>query len=310
MKEFKPAHLFIIGGVVIALYAGMQINNLMSKMDDRDKNKNAMQQVSTPVQTVKQQENKQVSLPSAKNISYTDSNLVFNDVSDYDDLTKEEIYELRKKYVAASLFATPDYQPSDEVFGQIASKKPWYGLDYSGCVRAVTGQKEVAQGPSEESRFINNPNMLIGVISGSKRVEKDNPVCFDTSYWILPVKLSYFRDENTIEAVYNFRYTGQMYLTGINARDLGYKYVYADEAENVKFRSQNNVSNTIHEFRDFIHLGASCGYKDGCNNGSPYQSELDYKYTDYPSTMEFKLWKNRPASINDKADINYRIVFK
>ena len=41
-----------------------------------------------------------------------------------------------------------------------------------------------------------------------------------------------------------------------------------------------------------------------------YQSELDYKYTDYPATMEFKLWKNRPDNFNRKADINYRIVFR
>ena len=101
-----------------------------------------------------------------------------------------------------------------------------------------------------------------------------------------------------------------MYLVGLNARDLGYKYVYATKAQNVIFDSQRNISNTVHEFRDFIHLGGSCGYKDGCNNGSPYQSELDYKYSDYPSTMEFKLWKQRPEDINAKSDINYRIIFR
>ena len=310
MKEFKPAHLFIIGGVIIAIYAGVQMNNLLSEMDDSGRNKNTVQQTPVPVKASAKQETEPVPLTPSRTVSYTEGNLTFNDVSDYDDLTKEEIYELRKKYVAASLFASPDYQPSDEVFGQIESKKPWYGLDYSGCIRTVSGQKEVIQGPSEESRFINNPNMLIGVMSGSKQVEKDDPVCFDKSYWILPVKLSYYTDENTIEAVYDFRYTGPMYLVGLNARDLGYKYVYATKAQNVIFDSQRNISNTVHEFRDFIHLGGSCGYKDGCNNGSPYQSELDYKYSDYPSTMEFKLWKQRPEDINAKSDINYRIIFR
>ena len=34
MKEFKPAHLFIIGGAIIAIYAGVQMNNLLSEMNN------------------------------------------------------------------------------------------------------------------------------------------------------------------------------------------------------------------------------------------------------------------------------------
>ena len=304
MKEFKPAILFIIAGAAITISAGIQMFKLMDS-------------IKQPVKTVSQQtrvteriEPKVTKEQGVNDFPEVEGNLAFNNVIDYDNLTKDDIYNLRKKYVSSSLFASSDYEPSDKVFGQIASKKPWYGLDYSGCITVVRGQKEVTQGPSEESRFINNPNMLVGVMSGSKMVEKSDPVCFDKSYWILPVKLSYFKDENTIEAVYDFRYSGSMYMVGLNARDLGYKYVYAVKVENVRFKSQTNISNTIYEFKDFIHLGSSCGYNDGCNNGSPYQSELDYKYLSYPSTIELKLWKNKPAAVRDRADINYRIIFK
>ena len=40
-------------------------------------------------------------------------------------LSKADVFKLRKEAVAASPFAREDYEPSEEVFGQIVSGKPW-----------------------------------------------------------------------------------------------------------------------------------------------------------------------------------------
>ena len=248
-----------------------------------------------------------------ENKSFLDQNLinlVVNPVSDYKSMTKQEIYELRKKYVAESLFKKNDYEPSDYVFGKIADKAPWYGLDYSGCIAKVLGTKKVVQGPSEESRFINNPNMLVGVVSGSQNIEPDSAGCFDQKYWVLPSSFTYNSYTNTITAKYEWKYIGPMTLIGLNAKDLGYEYAYASVIKNVNFKSVPNISTDVYQFRDFIHLGGTCRYKNGCNNASPYQSELAYNFSDFPASFKIKLWKNKPNDKNSQADINYLIIFE
>lgn len=237
-------------------------------------------------------------------------NLGINPVSDYDDLSKEDIFSLRRKYTAQSLFAYDGYEPSDEVFGQIVSYKPWYGLTYNGCIGSAIGTDKVMAGPSEESRFMNNPNMLVGVANGSKRAPLEHPVCFDKDFWAMPVSMSYDADTKTITAVYDFRYKGYYSLNGINARDLGYRYVFAQKSENFVFRNEPNITDDVFEFVDFIHLGGSCQYKDGCNNGSPRQDYLNFTFSDFPAELNLKLFRNRPDSKNQPADINYRIIFR
>ncbi len=236
--------------------------------------------------------------------------LTLNDVSDYKNLSKEEFYALRKKYIASSLFGAKNYVPSEEVFGGIAWKNPWYGLEYSGCMASAIGSQKAIEGPSEESRFLNNPNILVGIISGSYQVATDNPICFDKSYWFIPSSLSYSKKTNTITSVYSFRYSWTMSLIGLNARDLGYKYIYADKTANVQFEYSPNISNEIYELRDYIHLGSSCRYKNGCNNGSPHQSHLDVKFVNFPAIINIKLWKDMPATPQSPADINYQIIFE
>ena len=72
--------------------------------------------------------------------------------------TKKDIYEIRKKAVANSIFATPDYQPSEAVFGQIVDYKPWVSMKM--CQYDSTGKSDI-EGPSEEGRFIENPALLV-----------------------------------------------------------------------------------------------------------------------------------------------------
>lgn len=74
--------------------------------------------------------------------------------------TKEEVYQIRKNYVNNSIFQNSNYEPSEEVYGQIEDNKPWVSM--KECQYESTGVSDV-EGPSEESRFIINPPLLVGV---------------------------------------------------------------------------------------------------------------------------------------------------
>lgn len=101
-----------------------------------------------------------------------------------------------------------------------------------------------------------------------------------------------------------------MNLTGLNARDLGYKYGYISDLKNIVMSESVNMSNTVYEFRDFIHVGYSCKVEGGCNNISPHQTELDYEFNSLPAEMTIKLWKTKPISPKVHADFYYRLVFE
>ena len=116
MKEFKPAVLFIIAGAAITISAGIQMFKLMDS-------------IKQPVKTVSQQtrvteriEPKVTKEQGVNDFPEVEGNLAFNNVIDYDNLTKDDIYNLRKKYVSSSLFASSDYEPSDKVFVRLPPK--------------------------------------------------------------------------------------------------------------------------------------------------------------------------------------------
>ena len=89
--------------------------------------------------------------------------LRINSMSDYDYLSKKEIYDIRKRYVSESIFATPDYEPSEAVFGQIVDGKPWWG-NVKCSIQNYTGDyHERIEGDSIVSKQINNPNALVGI---------------------------------------------------------------------------------------------------------------------------------------------------
>ena len=234
-----------------------------------------------------------------------------NPMSELNYKTKEEIYNLRKSFVEKTIFKNRRYNPSEDVFGQIADNKPWLGIDALTCY----GKGPNAyKGLSEESRYINNPTMLIGLDRVSFD-EKPKSQCSVVDY-LMPVKINYSKDENTIKVVFEVsKYQGDLgtefLLKGLNAKDLGYPYAYADKIENLVFIQPDiNISTNIHRFQDFIHLGQACGVKGGCNNGSPFQKELNFTVMKYPASIHFRLWKKHPKNVDIKADIDYLIVLK
>lgn len=232
--------------------------------------------------------------------------------------SKEDVFKLRKEAVAASPFAREDYEPSEEVFGQIVSGKPWI------AATACSDSKNhfSTQGLSEESRFINNPAALVAIempviFFGKKSwCTRDDVntiaqnITYDSlnreimiRYLDLPIK-------DSSRAFYAFN--------GLNARDLGYPYMYVDmprSSYKLDFVDKNNNASTqVARLQNYIHVGPSCGIRGGCNNGSPRQTMLEFYADPVSSTQDreiyIKLWKEKPASVEDDADIVEHIIIQ
>ncbi|MBQ8887224.1 MAG: hypothetical protein IJY61_05930 [Candidatus Gastranaerophilales bacterium] len=236
--------------------------------------------------------------------------------------SKEEIYKIRENAVQNSIFKNPNYHPSNAVFGQIESGKPWNSMRQ--CRYDATGVSDI-KGPSEEGRYINNPELLVSFEYAYYGYSCEERKTYELRY-SRPESITYDKKKNEIEVVFG----GFPYCThqnayygfkGLNARDLGYKYIYVDKEKStfdLDFVEEFNVSNSVVELQDFIHVGGSCGHKEGCNNASPNQPPLNFYYpcTDgngklIPNkTISVKLWKNRPNSPQDEPDITEKIVIK
>lgn len=235
-----------------------------------------------------------------------------NPTSEYNYLKKTEIFKLRRMYVQNSIFNLEKYIPTDEVFGHIEDNKPWYGLKYYNCAANAAGTEDVTLGDSEESRFINNPVNLVGINCGGYSIAdyKNDPVCTDKIFLNIPHITRYIPETNTIEASYTIKNGHSCTLTGLNARDLGFDYVYAKNYKNLRFKNEENISNKIYKFRDYLHTGGSCGLAGGCTNGSPRQTALEFIYEEKApkAVIDMQLWHKKPEFPFIKEDINYKII--
>ncbi len=249
-----------------------------------------------------------------------------NPLSEYDYLTKQQIYDIRKNHVKNSLFASKNYEPDNSVFGSIVDNKPWWGTKRCAELNYTGDYHERIEGPSKVSAQMNNPDALVGLslpfLPWDQGYNKD--FCTGEYGKFLPVSLQYSKKDNLIIAGYEltrkflkFRdnVNGKMtrypiQLSGLNARDFGYNYVYIYDKNNIKMLSEhNNITEDVNRFTDYIHLGGSCHYKDGCNNISPMQYDKIITVTNLPAEINLKLWKKKPANPYMKADMYYRIIF-
>lgn len=240
----------------------------------------------------------------------------------YNDKTKEEILEVRKEFVKISIFKDIDYTPSEYALGQIESNKPWISTN----VCNVDGHANI-DGESEESRFLNNPSVLVAFDFPYRfDISADKPECTDYKNNLMPVKIEYEESEKTLtvkfedlsfETPKNKNYLYQ--LKAINAVDFGYKYAYIDKtksdfSEYLYFTEENNITNQITELKDYIHLGNSCGVEGGCNNGSPNQPMLQFKLFPYENrpnkdtVIYIKFWKAMPQNSNASPDFVEKII--
>lgn len=250
--------------------------------------------------------------------------LVINPLSSYSGKTKEEILNIRKNYIQTSIFKSDNYEPNEEVFGQMEDRKPWWGIDYITCSNKNQSPNINGNGLSEESRFLNNPNVPVGVQMSKCFVNSKemSEFCADKSLLFIPQKISYNKKQKLI--IINYKGSKHLaarmnkkflefYLVGLNARDLGYNWVLANQPQNIRFLPQNLDTPTLTEkpykFKDFIHVGNACKVEGGCNNSSPHQPELMFSIKNLPAEMTLSLWKQKPVYKKQPADLYVKIIF-
>lgn len=253
--------------------------------------------------------------------------LVINPLSNYSYKSVEEITQIRKKYVETSIFKKGDYEPNISVFGQMQDKKAWWGIEHIICYDGNQNPNIRKEGLSEESRFINNPNMLLGVLVSQifEKTPSLQGLCADKSLQMIPTSLTYDKKYRLITATYKaspnfmkqFGKKGfiKFLLTGLNARDFGYNYAYAIDVANIAFNPVYYIKGStldygIVKFEDHIALGKACEVEGGCNNTTPYQPALEFRILRLPAELTVSLWKHKPVYKNQPANMYYKIVFE
>ncbi|MBP5535113.1 MAG: hypothetical protein J6Y03_06405 [Alphaproteobacteria bacterium] len=227
-----------------------------------------------------------------------------NPPREYDFKNKKEIFSVRKKMLKKyPIFFSGKYEPTGPVFARIEDGKPWWGLQGIEC--KGPGNNSI-DGASEESRFIDNPFLLIGIDQATVGNSGANARC--AGNYPKPSNLKLDTEKKAFSVIYSLVSSNALYtFAARNALDFGAKYAYADEVTGIEFTQPDNVSTMIYEFRDFIHVGNSCGYVGGCNNGSPAQQELDFRVPKGKGSIHFKLWKKKPDTKEQPADMTFEI---
>lgn len=258
----------------------------------------------------------------AKGTSYTDISV--NGPECINFKSKDEILRRRKQLVQSypQLLAKP-YHPNREVFGQIQSGKPWWGL-IGGSVYG-SGKKSIL-GPSEETRFLYNPYLLVGTLPWANEIWEAKLIRMELFknprfpfFWeaslirIHPksktVQIVYevSKFDNAIEPLKKYMSDKepivQFGLSAYNARDFGYNYIFLSKESSKNIINKAKFSEPL-KIRHYIHSGGSGGYPGGSNNMSPAQSEIDHlEFTELPARVCLLLWKNKPARATIEPDL-------
>lgn len=256
-------------------------------------------------------------------------NLAINGPSEYDFHTRSDIENLRKTFVAQhNELLLYQYTPMPAIFGQIEDGKAWWGLE--GQLFYDSGNRS-PDGLSEESRFVNNPFLLVCanmVIDGyqydtSKYPTKEELASAGLPLECAPSQAVIYPREQKEEITYNvsnfMRASAKIVdfpkqlgnapfdVVAYTARDFGFNYL----AVSPRFsRNINKTSDRPIEISQFIHTGNSCGYSGGCNNMSPYIEGLhELSLKAVPAQAVVYLWRSRPNSVDQVPDFMVTLNF-
>jgi hypothetical protein len=244
-----------------------------------------------------------------------------NNTIDLDFKTRDEIFTIRHEHVNRhSYLLDKKYMAFSPVFRSVSGGQPWWGLKGAFCY----GPGEASfKGNSEATRFISNPFLLLGVddsLPAHRKKRSFSPV------YIKPVSLFWDVENAQAMVIYdmslflkewkqlpydlrNIPFT----LINLNARDFGYRYVYAsEEKSNGIIPAENsNLLEKASKLRNLIMPTYNCGYLKGCNAIAPQQPELYFHVTkSLPATLHCKLWKKKPHNVEQKADFIFIIHFE
>ncbi len=251
--------------------------------------------------------------------------------------TRGEVYAIRKEAVAenselwqalqvgglpellrgaAVRFLKP-YEPRNDIFGQIIDNKPWWGI--AGLVYYGPGPNSI-EGASEESRFISNPYLLVGldypnafIVPTGRTYKEVYPVPYGL-FWSPDLKSAkvrydisaFWREELGYHYESEAGFKRTLDLRAYNAHDLGFNYLYLIPEQSRNVTSGNPGDKAIY-LRQFIHCGGSCGYSGGCNNMSPTMPEVNITPVALPATAVIALWRKEPGSTHQTPDMTFTI---
>lgn len=261
-------------------------------------------------------------------------NVFLNKPANLNFLNKKDILAEREQCLKQGLALLVDkYKPEAYVFQNIEDHKPWWGMH--GAFVWGPGQRSI-EGSAEESRFILNPLLLVGVNSATALIwEKDKisetdlndpsfPFCW------LPTALSFYPELSVAHATYSvsdfnkeikkrkdkLRFNPDLImlnrfgLVAYNARDFGFQYIYVDIAKSINIVNINGRLGPV-LIKQLIHCGNSSQYPGGCNNMSPAMPEIDhFAISNLPARACVYLWKSQPRSITNKPDFTFYIDFR
>lgn len=275
----------------------------------------------------------ELSLGNASTVE-SEIDIPINKLESFNYLTKAEILALRtaqvKKVADTANVLAKQYEPSMPIFSMIVDKKPWWGMH--GSFVYGSGQRSI-EGPAEESRFVMNPFLLVGLSSWSaeiwdqERVSAEDLNAPDFPFCWNPTSLKFAPKKNLMMETYDVSSFNKAIerrdskikdkapivdfgLIAYNARDFGFNHIYVpiDQCENIV---NVNETNEACEIKQFIHCGGTCGYPEDCNNMSPAQKPIDhFKYTKLPAHLKVLLWKGKPATLQTAPDMTVSITLE
>ena len=259
------------------------------------------------------------------------SALTLNRTQHFNYLSREEVLKHRTNAVMAvpSLVNAP-YTPTSAVFDEIVDGKPWWGM--AGQYIWGEGQRSI-EGPSEESRFILNPYLLVAAnpwtakIWNQEQITEEDLNNQDFPYTWTPQELRYWPSRKMAQAIYDVTaFNGKLKavssklettepnyrfgLVAYNARDFGYGFLFISPQQSTNIENSFRGNFPI-EIKQYIHSGDSSKYPGGCNNMSPAMDEID-KLTikQLPARAVVYLWKTRPPLSTAPADFTFVLDFK
>lgn len=322
-KSAKILSAFFIVGLLFLIKVSINSDFVFNNQNPAKLKSKTFKQTKLPEKTRLNHEKNSSAFDDIKNSAHETVNIEINPLESYNGKTKHEMYDIRKSYVKKSIFYSPNYEPNEEIFGGIVDGKNWWGIEPMVCSH---GDEDTTRGLSALSRFINNPDLLVQTYFPFNMTYYDGikEYCNSKFARLIPSSLTYEPVSNTITAKYymspfvfnnRLNYFGKkdihypFILSGLNARDFGFEYMYINNLYNVRMLNEDNAAKHIYQFRDYIHVGGSCRRPDGCNNLSPRQTELEFTITSLPAELNIKLWKNQPIIKDLNADIKFKIQF-
>lgn len=254
-----------------------------------------------------------------------------NPVADFNYKTRADILAMRKREIDKyPQLINGSYTARNAVFAAIEDGKPWWGL--AGSAVFGSGNRSI-EGPSEESRFVMNPYMLVGANPGCLYMWDEHKITAqdianpDFPYFWMPESIRFSPKSSVGTVTYNISkfqqqivktgklknqstFTTAFSLVAYNAKDFGFNYIWLDPHRSVNVKNDNRTNSAV-AIRQFIHCGGTCGYPGNCNNMSPFIKEIDrIHFTQLPARAVVALWKEEPVGVSSKPDMYFLLEFK